>query len=167
MECLGVFFSLSEEEAQRLLNFELDCEVLDYVQNVIEEDYFNNHPTRMAECDKAWDAMQRALGDSSLYGDSRDYPLNYVIFGGTNLCSDATHILYLKAPDHVRDIASALAALDEAAFRKRYNAIDAKEYGCPLSEEDFKYTWSWLQEVREFYLHAAAEGRYVLLTADQ
>jgi hypothetical protein len=36
-----------------------------------------------------------------------------------------------------------------------------------LTEEDLVYTWQWFKTVRNFWLRAAEEGRYVLFTADQ
>jgi hypothetical protein len=36
-----------------------------------------------------------------------------------------------------------------------------------MSEEDFGYTWKYFQEVRDFWLRAAAESRCVLFAADQ
>jgi len=47
------------------------------------------------------------------------------------------------------------------------DAIDAKSYGFPLSDEDFRYTWDWFQSVRDLYTRAAQAGRFVLFTADQ
>jgi hypothetical protein len=73
----------------------------------------------------------------------------------------------LKNPAQVRDIANALQSITEAQFRARYDAIDRKSYGFDLTDEDFEYTWRWLQNVRELYVRAAKEGRYVLFTADQ
>jgi hypothetical protein len=73
----------------------------------------------------------------------------------------------LKTPKQVRDIAAALPSITEEDFRRRYFAIDAKSYGVPLSDEDFRYTWDWFQGVRDLYSRAAQEGRCVLFTADQ
>ena len=73
----------------------------------------------------------------------------------------------LKTPEQVRGIAAALSGITEADFRRRYDAIDARSYGCPLSDEDFRYTWDWFQGVRELYTRAAQTGRFVLFTADQ
>jgi hypothetical protein len=36
-----------------------------------------------------------------------------------------------------------------------------------MGNEDFAYTWDWFQGVRDLYLLAAAEGLFVLFTADQ
>ena len=83
------------------------------------------------------------------------------------LYSASDYIISLKTPHQVRDTATALPAVTEAEFRRRYFAIDAESYGFPLSEEGFGYTWEWFQGVRELYERAAKEGRFILFTADQ
>ena len=75
--------------------------------------------------------------------------------------------MVLKTPQQVRDVAAVLPAISQSEFRRRYDAIDTDSYGDPLSDEDFGYTWDWFQGVREFWLRAAKEDRYVLFTADQ
>lgn len=167
MGCLGVHFSLSFEEVRQLQEIEDESARVVYVYEDIEDEYFSNHPERVAESDKAWDAMHRALSDGELTWDGGDYPLNHIVLGGELLYTGSDFIMVLKTPDEVRDAAGALPELTEAEFRRRYFAIDASSYGFPLSEEDFEYTWSWFQEVRQFWLRAAAEGRYVLFTATQ
>ena len=74
MGCLGVHFSLSEEEVQDLQRVP-ECERPSYVREEMEEEYFANHPDRMAESDKAWVAMHRALTDGLLSRDGGEYPL--------------------------------------------------------------------------------------------
>ena len=140
---------------------------IDHLQEVIEETYFSDYPDLKSESDKAWDAMHRALADGQLSWDGGKYPLNHTVLGGELLYTDSDYIMSLKTPQQVRDIAAALPAITEEDFRRRYFAIDAKSYGCPLSEEDFRYTWDWFQSVRDLYLRAAKEGRFVLFSADQ
>jgi hypothetical protein len=159
MAARGVHFSLSEDEAQELLGFETECDRVEHLHEVIEEEYFENQPERKAESDKAWDAMQRVFED--------DYPLSHLVLGGESICSDRDHVMILKTPQQVRDVAAALPAVTEAAFRARYFKIDPAGYDGEVGEQDFGYTWEWFQEVREFWLRAAEEGRYVLFTADQ
>lgn len=64
-------------------------------------------------------------------------------------------------------MAAVLPGITEDTLRRRYFAIDQEDYGFPVTEEDFQYTWHWFHEVREFWLRAASEGRYVLFTVDQ
>jgi hypothetical protein len=166
MSCLGIHFSLSADEVQRLRQVE-ESERVDYVHGTIEEEYFESHRERLAQSDKAWDAMHRALADGQLTWDGGEYPLNHVILGGELLYTDSDFILVLKTPQQVRDVAEALSQITEDDFRRRYQAIDETSYDQPLSEEDFEYTWDNFLEVRLFWLKAAAEARYVLFTADQ
>lgn len=166
MSCLGVHFSLSEDEVLELQRVP-ECERPDHVHEVLEDTYFEEHPDRIAESDKAWDAMHRALTDGELSWDGGPYPLNHFILGGEALYTDPDFILSLKTPQQVRDVAAALTGITDAEFRRRYFAMDPESYGFPLSLEDFAYTWEWFQSVREFWLRAAQEGRYVLFTADQ
>ena len=167
MSCLGVHFSLSEDEVQHLYRLETECERLEYLQEVLEPEYFNNQPERKAESDKAWDAMHRTLAGGELKWEGGDYPLNHFVLCGEPLYSDSDYIVSLKTPEQVRDVAAVLPGITEAEFRTRYFAIPPTSYGFPLSESDFAYTWEWFQDVRDFWLRAAAEGRYVLFTADQ
>ncbi len=73
----------------------------------------------------------------------------------------------LKNRETVADVAKALPGVSMEGLRARYFAIDPADYECPVTEEDFQYTWHWFQEVPEFWLRAASEGRQVLFTADQ
>jgi hypothetical protein len=167
MSCLGVHFSLSDEEVQRLRAIEDESERVEHLHEVIEEEYFDEHPERLAESDKSWDAMHRALTDGQISWDGGDYPLNHVVLGGELLYTEPDFIMVLKSPQQVQDVAAALPAITQENFRKRFFAIDAASYGFPLTDEDFDYTWDWFCGVREFWLRAANEGRYVLFTADQ
>lgn len=166
MGCLGAHFSLSNDDVERLCAFD-QSERVCYLHEVIEEEFFAHQPERKAESGKAWDAMHRALSDGELTWDGGTYPLNHVILGGRLLYTGDDFIMVLKTPHQVRDVAEALPKITEAVFRERYFAIDAGSYGLPLSEEDFHYTWDWFQVVRDFWLRAALERRYVLFTADQ
>ena len=167
MPARGVHFSLSEDEVQELLRFDLDCERLEHLQEVIEDEYFEKQPERKAESDKAWDAMHRVLSTWELPPKSGLHPMENVVLGGESLYGDDDYLMSLKTPAQVADAAAALPNVEEREFERRYLAIDSAEYDGEISEQDFAYTWEWFQEVRQFWMLAAAEGRYVLFTADQ
>jgi|SRR5688572_6768559 len=167
MSCLGVHFALTEEDVAALRAIEDEQERLSLLQEDIEERYLAKPATYAAESDKSWDAMHRALADGQLTWDGGTYPLNHTVLAGELLYTQSDYIMTLKNPAQVRDIANALQGITEAQFRARYDAIDRKSYGFHLTDEDFEYTWRWLQNVRELYVRAANEGRYVLFTADQ
>jgi hypothetical protein len=167
MACRGVHFAITEAEVERLCSLPSDEDVLEYLQEVIEEEYFEDHPEFVAESDKAWDALHRALAGGEFTSTGGAYPLNHAVLAGEILYFQPDYILTLKTPAQVRDVAAALPAISEAEFRRRYFAIDPESYGCPLTEEDLSCTWEAFQVVREFFERASREGRYVLFTADQ
>lgn len=167
MSCLGVHFALTEKDVERLRALEDEQARLELLQEEIEETYLSGDKKHAAESDKAWDAMHRTLTDGKLSWDGGKYPLNHTVLAGELLYTDSDYIVSLKNPQQVKDVAVALASVSEDDFRKGYFKINPKEYGSPVSEEDFGYTWKWFQNVRDLYQRAASEGRYVLFTADQ
>ena len=167
MSCLGVHFALAVDDVNTLRGIDDEGERLSHLQEEIEERYMAKPGTYAAESDKAWDAMHRALSDGHLSWDGGIYPLNHTVLAGELLYTSDDYIMSLKTPAQVKEIAASLALITEDDFRVRYNAIPADEYGFPLDEDDFAYTWEWFQGVRELYKRAAIESRYVLFTADQ
>jgi Domain of unknown function (DUF1877) len=75
-------------------------------------------------------------------------------------------VAHLRAGD-VAQVAAALDAVDEIWMRQRYDRIDPADYQGVLDDEDFAYTWSWFEQVRDFYRQAAAANRAVIFTVDQ
>jgi hypothetical protein len=167
MSCLGVHFALTAEDVASLQALEDEQERLAFLQEEIEERYFAEPRTYVAESDKSWDAMHRALADGKLSWDGGSFPLNHAVLGGELLYAEDDYIMSLKTPEQVQAIATALEALTEPEFRKRYDRIDRKSYDGEIGDEDFEYTWEWFQGVRDLYRRAAAEKRHVLFTADQ
>ncbi|MGJ7535452.1 MULTISPECIES: YfbM family protein [Variovorax] len=167
MSCLGVHFALTQDDATALEAIEDDDARLEYVTEEIEARYFEEAEAYVAESDKSWDAMHRALSDGTLSWTGGAYPLNHVVLGGRSLYSNDDYIMSLKTPAQVRDIAAALEPIGEAEFRQLYNNINAKNYDGDISDEDFEYTWTWFVGVKDLYAKASAEGRFVLFTADQ
>ncbi len=167
MAFLGVHFALTKDEVDSLRDRSNEDDRLEYLQEVIEEEFGESSPQYFGESDRAWDAMHRVLADGQLTWDGGTYPLNHTILAGELLYTQEDYIMSLKTPDQVKDIASALAAVSESEFRQRYFSIDAESYGFPLTEDDLTYTWEWFQNVRSLYETAANENRFVLFTADQ
>lgn len=167
MSCLGVHFALTVEEVS-LLRGQPDGEIrVNFVKEVFEDVYLVEESPYAAESAKAWDAMDRAMTmklDDSLDPDGL---LRYLVVDGESLNSDEDYILSLKTPDQVVLLATIIENIDISAFRNRYFMIDPAEYGEPLSEEDFQYTWEWFQCVRDLFRTAADSKRYVLFTVDQ
>ena len=170
MSCLGVLFALTEKEAAQLKAVPRNGR-FNYMYENIEDIYFDKYPEFKQELDKSWDAMHRMLTDRTLlYGD-KCQPLCNVILGGEVLYGseweEEDGILVLKTPGQVSEIAKLLPHQDKEECRHAYDSINEEDYGFPLSEDDFAYTWEWMQGSLEFWQRAASEKRYVLFTADQ
>ena len=169
MSCLGVLFALDRWQADALRAVPRPG-VPDYISEELEEDFFERRRDDLAELDKSWDAMHRALTGGHLrYGGTR--PLCGVILGGEvlygSLTGETDYIAVLKHPDKVKKTLAAMEAMTEDVFRRRYFSIKEDEYGFPPDEEDFQYTWAYFRAILPFWQRAAAAGKYVLFTADQ
>jgi hypothetical protein len=78
MARLGVHFALTETEVSELSSFSDEQRRLSHLQESIEERYFADQKQFVAESDKAWDAMHRALSDGKLTWTGGQFPLNHV-----------------------------------------------------------------------------------------
>jgi hypothetical protein len=130
----------------------------------VEEAWDGEH---LAETDKAWDAMHRALSDGTLDVEAGERPLSLAILGGRHLHEGDDYLVALVSAAEVREVAAALAKIDEAAFRERYLRLVPKDYAPEYGEEDLEYTWSNFRDVASLYERAASEGMAVIFTVDQ
>ena len=164
MVARGVFFALTaEEEAGALARASQQQELVDYVISSIEEKW--DEPW-LAETDKTWDAMHRALGDD-LFDTEYRSPLHGVVLGGRQLTTEDWYIIVYKSAEQVRGIATAVADVSDDAMRARYFKIDQTQYDYDKDEGDCEATVGWFREVRDFYARAAAAGRAVIFAVDQ
>jgi len=166
MACRGVHFSLDEQTVLALKAIGDDEERLQFLQEQIEEEYFSHHPEWLAETDKAWDFIHRVLTDGELDWNNGTYPLNHVVMGGESLYSESDYIISLKTPRQVGDAAIELRRITEASFREKFLQLDESVIEHSY-EQDFEYSWYWFQSLRDFWLRAADEGRFVLFSVDQ
>ncbi len=165
MSCLGVHIALDEQQANALIAG-TEQERLELLAE-LELRLFEQQPDYVAETDKSWDALHRALSDGLLTYDGGAYPLNHVVLGGRVLYTQDDFIVSYKTPQQAKDIAAALEELTPERFKELYWRIDARDYDGEMSEEDFEYTSGWFQGVRELYRHAAEADLAVVFTADQ
>jgi hypothetical protein len=159
-----VFFALTKSQDEALVATRDDGEVRAFVADVEgawDRDW-------LCEVDKAWDAMHRCLGDGTLrLGRHGSGPLELVVLGGGHHYEGEEYVVAHVLADEVVAVAAALDSVDQSWLRERYNAIDPEDYQGVLEDEDFEYTWYYLQDVRDFYKRAAAAGRSVIFTVDQ
>lgn len=164
MACRGVHFALTADEEQRLLAAVGDDDaVVELIQEEIEERWDADW---LQETDKAWDAIHRCLTDGSLSFDATN-ARHKCILGGRQLYSGADYIISYLAADEVREVADAIGPFGEAELRERYFKIDEDDYGVPVSDQDFEYTWGWFEPLKAFFAKAADAGRSVVFSVDQ
>src|SRR5215475_6188702 len=161
MGCLGMHFSLDEQIVNKLRSYKRESARLNYVQEKLEEDFWEGRPEWGCETDKAWDAIHRTLTDGDLAWRNGQYPLNHVILGGELLYTKPDYILSLKTPKEVQDAAIGLKCLTKKQFREKYFDIDPEKYRSQVDDQDFDYTWSWFESLRKFWYQAAKDNRYI------
>jgi hypothetical protein len=163
--CLGVHFALDPADQEKVLAADDDEALLDVIQDDIEERLDDDGFS--FQTDKAWDAIHRCLTDGTLTFGPGGSALSYCILGGRPLYSGDDYIVSYVEPQQVAACAQALRAISRAELRSRYFALDPEEYGYPLSDEDFEYTWGNFEGLPEFFEKAAKAKRPVIFTADQ
>ena len=163
MSCLGGFRAITREELDKLRAVPRADRVPDYLDEMEQED--------SCDLDKAWDAIHRALTNGKLEYGSANAPGCWVILGGEllygNCPEESDHIITCKSPDQVQQVAQFLQTLTEEKFRELYFAIDPAEYGMTPDEDDFGFTWGYLEDSIEFWQNAAQKKLWVIFDASQ
>jgi hypothetical protein len=121
----------------------------------------------VAEIDKAWVNIHRALSDGTMYGTLGEPPLDMAVLGNHLICQTASDsFIYLKYPSEVGDIARELATVDRTGFVERLAALEPDEdvefFGLHLVTDDTEYVWPYFEEMQAFYRQAATERLAVL-----
>lgn len=163
MACRGVYFALTDPEAERLLTARGDEAVIQVIQEDIEARWDRDW---LLEVDKAWDAIHRCLTDGTLRCESGTV-LEKCVLGGRQLHSGADYIVSFLTPDEVMAAAEATREITKDWFTGRYYGLDATGYDGPIGEVDFEYTWENFDELRRFLDSAREAGRPVVFTVDQ
>lgn len=167
MACLGVLFSIDQTVVDTIKKMPSEDERINYIKEVIEEEYFRSHPAWVAELVKAWDALHRSLTDGDLTFDNGVFPLSHVVLGGEILCANDDYIITLKDKEQVGEIARAVTEMTKENFQQRYFRLDPNRYSQLVTVDDFEYTWEWFESSKIFWKKAAEENRSVLFTVDQ
>ena len=163
MTARGVLFAVTSDDERRLLAAGDDDAVGELVEEIEErwEDGF------VAETDKAWDAIHRALTDGRLRYDAGEPPVNRAILGGRLLTSGEDGLVVYTPAADVAAVSAALAEVSEAQFADGYWRIDPADYGPEHGDEDLAYSWDYFAGVRELWRAAAAADRAVIFTVEQ
>ena len=162
MAGLGMHFAIGDDLVSRLLAAEDDAAVI----GLVDEIEAHAEAGYAFATDKAWDALHRCLTDGTLAVRSGSFPLSYAVLGGAQLCEDSGYLVSLVRADQVSTVADALAPMDKAWLRRRYDALDFPGYEGVRGDEDFAYTWSNVDGIAEFYQAAAQDRRAVIFTVE-
>ena len=161
MACRGVHFALTPDEAVKVASAHDDEGLMAAVEEI--EDRWDRE--WLVETDKAWDAIHRCLTGGTLeYGPT---PLHKCVLGEANRHEGDGYVVNLLGTAEVKEVAAVMRDIDEPSMRRSYLALDPDEYGQPLSDEDFGYTWDNFRELRQFFGKAALHDRAVVFTVDQ
>jgi hypothetical protein len=160
----GVVFALTADDEAALLAADGDADAVLAEIEAIEERW---DVERLAETDKAWDAIHRALTDGDLAWENGTAPLNRTILGGRRLSAGDDYIAIYKTAQEVADVAAALATIDEEAILERYRQLVPVDYAPEYGEDDAAYTAEWYAAVRTLYATAAREGLSALFTVSE
>jgi hypothetical protein len=160
---LGVHFALTSAQLKRLRAARGDDDAVLELLHEIEEAWDSKW---LVQSDKAWDAMHRALADGQLTfeGGANHAPLGLVVLGGESMVEDDDETVVLLEPSGVAAAAHSMKTLTQEHFRERYFRL-CPGYAPEFGEQDFAYTWSHLESVRDFFARAAKAKRSVVFTA--
>jgi hypothetical protein len=159
---LGVHFALTAAQLRALRAARDDDDEVLKLTAELEENWDRKW---LAETDKAWDAIHRALsdGDLTFAGGLEHAPLGCVVLGGESMVEDEDETVVLIEAKAVAAASKALAKLTEADFRQRYFKL-CKGYSPNFGEEDFAYSWTNLETLRVFFAKAAKAKRAIVFT---
>jgi hypothetical protein len=162
MAGLGMHLAIGEDVVARLLAADDDAAVIALVEEIEER----SEPGFSFGTDQAWDPLHRCLTDGTLSVAAGSFPLSHAVLGGVQLCEDPEYLVSLVRADQVSAVADALAPVDAAWLRRRYDALEFPGYGRVRGAEDFAYLWANVAGIAAFYEAAAQDGRTVIFSVE-
>jgi hypothetical protein len=164
MACRGVYNATEPEIVTRLLKADSERAVLAIVCEI--ERRGAEVKEWRHEVDKSWDALHRCLGDGTLDIPTEFAPLPAAVLGGEQLNGGRGWIISLVRPERVPAVADALGKITRDWLRRRYDALDPRNYEGEFGNEDFEYTWNWFKGLPDLFDRAARAGRAVIFVVD-
>ena len=131
--------------------------------------YDRAYEDSILEVDNAWHAIQFTLNGTAFGGDD-DNIFSRLVLSGNKLREDDEDefsAMLIESQD-VKELSAALRALSEEEFRERFHVDEMLENEIyPVTEDDdeedfFEYVWDHVEEMKEFFEEAAAEGQAVV-----
>jgi hypothetical protein len=127
----------------------------------------SSKPDNYLDIDKTWHAIHFTLNGDAWGGEG---PLAMTLLGGQEIGEDVGYgPAQFLHPWQVKEVAIALAGVDSAEFRERFNpaAMDAAEIYPQMWERDgekgLEYVLDYYSQLVSFYREAADRGDAVLV----
>ena len=170
MSNLGVSYALVKQDVDKLKIVDKKGR-LDYMFNIIEPVYFDEHEDYVLEIPYTWESMHRLFTGGKLEFRKQDYkdkykPLCYAVLGGEVLYDEYDGYITLKTPEQVKDIAKALEKLNKEDCEELYYKQEEKNVDPEADYIDFDDLWEDIEHSVKFFKKAAADNRYVIFTVD-
>ena len=86
-------------------------------------------------------------------------PLDKCVLGTGHIYQGDDYIVNFLDPEEVKEVTAAIKDIDRQWMRAKYQGIDPADYGQPLTEEDFEYTWANFVDLRSLLQKAAKNNR--------
>lgn len=157
MGMTGNYFRTDESTVDEIRRGE--CELADVVESDDEH---------VLDVDRAWHAIQFTLTGAPFGGDPDNVFSRLVLGGNTLFDDDDEFSARLIAPGDVKELAAALEDLTWEDVRGRFSVSDMLDQDIyPVTEEEneeefFEYVWSYLTDMKTFFIDAADEDQAVI-----
>ena len=131
-------------------------------------DVVESDDEHVLDVDRAWHAIQFTLTGAPFGGDPDNVFSRLVLGGNTLFDDDDEFSARLIAPGDVKELAAALEDLTWEDVRGRFSVSDMLDQDIyPVTEEEneeefFEYVWSYLTDMKTFFIDAADEDQAVI-----
>ncbi len=169
MPNFGTLFAIEQKTVDKLITLQ-DKQLLHFVKNFLEDNYYEQNPEQTLELGASWDAIHRSITGGLLHYQSGTYPLNTVILGGTILYGQTLeqddYLILLKNRAQVQDASGALKNFTDEQFKNGYSNIDIEDYNCELGLSDMQKSLENFHLLKKFWQKAAEQKQNIIFTLD-
>jgi Domain of unknown function (DUF1877) len=161
----GYHLALDRDHVAEVLSCNDEMALLDWVDQALGE--FDRDAGFIHGGYKDWNILLGCLTNGDYDPKGGTYPLNRCFFGGRLLVTEGS-IVNLVMPNEVVDVAEALDLMDEPEIRRRCGVALprlSEELGATAGQYQGEL-YEKLVGLRDFYRHAAQEGRAMLFYTD-
>ena len=159
MACRGIYYAVTPQQSLEIFSKSNTNDIISYLDDIGE----NQEDQNFQYLDKSWDAIHRCLTDGTLYDNAGHYPLNRCVLGGVALYDKEDFIVRFVSAQEVKDISDAFGHIDRGWVYNQYTNLKFPNYQHgEKSEEDFEYTWNYLEQAISFYSRASSLNKAIV-----